>query len=221
MSRVEICKTRKRCQTNTLAIQFRWFMLEKSRRALPKQKMHRALPVVQRDVYQQVKREALALCGYHTSAPCLPIFKPFLALAPGSDPVHTPMARATDYASLILLPNMKSYLVTSKGALLQAFHSPLLQTRFCGSDGAHGNACALWRSGSIFGVEFLSDKSWYAVDAYVIAGKSLLNQSFQTRVSELAKVKQSCAPLLPLLGDMPPDLQKGSRLWDADRNGVQ
>jgi hypothetical protein len=58
-----------------------------------------------------------------------------------------------------------------------------------------------------------TDTDWFAADAYVIAGNSLLSLSYSQRRKELLRLKQ-CMPLIKFAEEL--EDSRGSRLWDLN-----
>ena len=165
------------------------------------------IPVIAKDLYHSVRSESNSLLDM-PSNPMLPMFRPFVDAAPGlgHDFYTTPMRKRDDWALAIFLPTQKAFFVLNSGQLVHNFNH---KVKDCANDGGCPLQCKTW-NGTILGVE-RTDTDWFAADAYVIAGRSLLNLSFSQRRKELLRLKQ-CMPSMRLAEEL--DDSRGSRLWD-------
>jgi hypothetical protein len=172
-------------------------------------RLAQCIPVVAKDVFQTVRTEANALLDMPHN-PVLPMLRPFVDVAPGLDQgFHTtPMRKREDWALAIFLPPQNAFFVTNSGQLVFNFNHKI---KDCANDGGWPVPCKLWK-GTILGVE-RTDTDWFAADAYVIAGNSLLSLSYSQRRKELLRLKQ-CMPLIKFAEEL--EDSRGSRLWDLN-----
>lgn len=172
-------------------------------------RLAQCIPVVAKDVFHSVRAEANALLEMHYN-PTLPMFRPFVDTIPGlGQEFHmTPMRKRDDWALAIFLPTQKAFFVLNSGQLVYNFNH---KVKDCANDGGWPVKCKMW-NGTILGVE-RTDTDWFAADAYVIAGNSLLNQSFSQRRKELFALKK-CMPNIRFVEDM--EEPQGSRLWNLE-----
>lgn len=165
-----------------------------------------ALPVISKEVLYYVRSETHVLLKCHPRLPASPMLKPFLNITTAD--FKTPMRDPKDWSLLIYLPKNQSFFVTNEGALCYNFNPKI---KSCKTDSIE-LPCKLW-NGTVLGVE-RTEKDWYAVDAYVIAGKNIMNLSFNERRHELNILKQNCMPELLLVNSMQ-DI-KSFRSWSND-----
>ena len=171
-------------------------------------RLAQCIPVVAEHVFHAARADANALLGL--CAPTLPMFRPFVDSPPGSGDSFcmTPMRHKDDWALCLFFPTQNSFFVLNNGALVYNFNN---KVKACSQDASNPGACRVW-NGTILGVE-RTETDWFAADAYVIAGKSLLHLPLDARRRELFRLKE-CMPKLKYVDDM--DEVRGHRLWDLN-----
>lgn len=170
------------------------------------QMLAQSIPVVSKEMFHCVRRDTLRLLHLQPSLPAMPMLRPFVNSPPGPTPQLTPMRKPGDWALALFLPSKQSFFVLHSGALVYNFHT---KVKPCFQDSPSSNECRIWK-GTILGVE-RTDTDWFAADAYVIAGSSLLGSSFAERRRHLIALK-TCMPELSLVDELPDP--QGHRMWD-------
>jgi len=171
-------------------------------------RLAQCIPVVAEQVFHAVRADANAMLGMCN--PSLPMFRPFMDVAPGMADSFcmTPMRHREDWALALFLPHQRSFFVLNNGCLVYNFNHKI---KICENDSANPGTCRVW-NGTILGVE-RTETDWFAADAYVIAGKPLLHLSYEDRRRELKRLKE-CMPQLKFVDDL--DTPHGHRLWDLN-----